>query len=317
MPAASSVGALGTISFRALGTTALAAVTEAEARPAARGTLLRVLRAVDLACSRFRPDSELQRLNTADGAPTRVGPVLWEALVAAVETARATGGLVDPTVGRAMRLAGYDRTFMRVVLREGALVAATFVPSGRWAEIELDPEQRIARLPAGVELDLGASAKALAADRIARDISESTGSGVLVSLGGDIAVAGAAPAGGWVVALADDHSTPPEQVPTQVTIECGGLASSGIRVRRWRTAVGEIHHILDPRTGRPARSPWSTVTVAAASCLDANAASTAAIVLGDAAPGWLDARRLPARLVRLDGRALCVGGFPADDLVAA
>lgn len=317
MAAAGSVGTLGTVSLRALGTTALAAVTEPDSRLIARGILVRDLRAVDLACSRFRPDSELQRLNNADGAPTRVGPVLWEALLAAIATARATGGLVDPTVGRAMRLAGYDRTFMRVVLRDGALVAATFVPSGRWAEIELDPGQRIARLPAGVELDLGASAKALAADRIARDIAESTGSGVLVSLGGDIAVAGSAPDGGWVVALADDHSIPAEEVPTRVTIASGGLASSGIRVRRWRTAGGELHHILDPRTGRPARSPWSTVAVAGTSCLDANAASTAAIVLGEAAPEWLESRRLPARLVRLDGRALCVGGFPADHLVAA
>jgi len=307
---------LGTFSLRALGTTALVAVTEPEALLSARGTLLRALRAVDLACSRFRPDSELLRLNSANGATRRVGPVLWQALVAALETAHATDGLVDPTVGKAMRLAGYDRTFSRIALRDGTLVAATFVPCGRWAEIELDPDSRTARLPVGVELDLGASAKALTADRIAHDISESTGSGVLVSLGGDIALAGSAPTGGWVVGLADDHSIAADTVSTRVSIESGGLASSGIRVRRWRTANGEHHHILDPRTGRPARSPWSTVTVAAASCLDANAASTAAIVLANDAPQWLEARRLPAMLVRLDGRAVCVGGFPSD-LVAA
>ncbi len=309
-------GSLGTVSLTALGTTAIAVVTEPGALLVARGTLIRQLRAFDLACSRFRPDSELQRLNGAGGAPRRVGTVLWDALVAAVDTARVTGGLVDPTVGKAMRLAGYDRTFSRVALRDGSLVAATFVPSGRWAEIELDPNERSARVPTGVELDLGASAKALAADRIAREISETTGSGVLISLGGDIAVSGPGPEEGWVVGLAEDHSVPPDEAPTRVAIDSGGLASSGIRVRWWRTASGEQHHILDPRTGRPARSPWSTVTVAAASCLDANAASTAAIVLGEAAPTWLEDRFLPARLVRLDGRALCVGGFPAD-LVAA
>jgi FAD:protein FMN transferase len=304
------------LSLRALGTTALVAVTEPEALLAARATLLRELRAVDLACSRFRPDSELQRLNRADGAPCRVGDVLWEALGAALETARMTGGLVDPTVGKAMRLAGYDRTFSRLALRDGALVPAAFVPARRWAEIELDADLRTARLPPGVELDLGASAKALTADRIARDIALSTGAGTLVSLGGDIAVAGAGPEGGWVVALADDHSIPARQVPTRVSIEAGGLASSGIRVRRWRTAGGEQHHILDPRTGRPARSPWSTVTVAAATCLDANAASTAAIVLGGAAPNWLAERQLPSRLVRLDGSVVCVGGFPSEVLAA-
>ena len=299
-------------SLRALGTTALVVVAEPDALPSARRALIRELRAVDLACSRFRPDSELVKLNHAGGAPRRVGPVLWDALEAAVETARMTGGLVDPTIGKAMRLAGYDRTFSRLALRDGSLVVANFVPCGRWAEIELDPGSRTVRLPAGVELDLGASAKALTADRVAREISESTEVAVLVSLGGDIAVAGSAPEGGWVIALAEDHSLPPDAVPTRVSIESGGLASSGIRVRRWRTASGEQHHILDPRTGRPARSRWTTVTVAAASCLDANAASTAAIVLGDRAPEWLSARGLPSRLVHFDGRAVYVGGFPAD-----
>ena len=301
-----------TFSLRALGTTALVVVAEPDALPSARRALIRELRAVDLACSRFRPDSELVELNHAGGAPRRVGPVLWDALEAAVETARMTGGLVDPTIGKAMRLAGYDRTFSRLALRDGSLVVANFVPCGRWAEIELDPGSRTVRLPAGVELDLGASAKALTADRVAREISESTEVAVLVSLGGDIAVAGSAPEGGWVIALAEDHSLPPDEVPTRVSIESGGLASSGIRVRRWRTASGEQHHILDPRTGRPARSRWTTVTVAAASCLDANAASTAAIVLGDRAPEWLSARGLPSRLVHFDGRAVYVGGFPAD-----
>jgi FAD:protein FMN transferase len=303
---------LTTFSLRALGTTALVVVAEPDALPSARGTLLRELRAVDLACSRFRPDSELVKLNEAVGAPRRVSPVLWDALAAALETARATGGLVDPTIGKAMRLAGYDRTFSRLALRDGSLVVANFVPCGRWAEIELDPGSRTVRLPAGVELDLGASAKALTADRVAREISDSTNTAVLVSLGGDISVAGSAPEGGWVVALAEDHSLPPDEVPTRVSIESGGLASSGIRVRRWRTASGEQHHILDPRTGRPARSRWTTVTVAAASCLDANAASTAAIVLADKAPEWLSARGLPSRLVHFDGRAVYVSGFPAD-----
>jgi thiamine biosynthesis lipoprotein len=301
-----------TFSLRALGTTALVVVAEPEALPSARRTLLRQLRAVDLACSRFRPDSDLVKLNHAGGAARRVGPVLWDALEAAVETARATGGLVDPTIGKAMRLAGYDRTFSQLALRDGSLVVASFIPGGRWAEIELDPGSRTVRLPVGVELDLGASAKALTADRVAREISESTDVAVLVSLGGDIAVAGSPPEGGWVIALAEDHSLPPDEVPTRVSIESGGLASSGIRVRRWRTASGEQHHILDPRTGRPARSRWTTVTVAAASCLDANAASTAAIVLGDRAPEWLSGRGLPSRLVHFDGRAIYVCGFPAD-----
>jgi thiamine biosynthesis lipoprotein len=171
-------------------------------------------------------------------------------------------------------------------------------------------------LPPGVTLDLGASAKAFAADRFAGRIAAETGAGALVSLGGDVAVAGPAPAGGWVIGVDDDHAVPPEQASSYVAVDAGGVASSGIRVRRWRLGATELHHIVDPRTGRPSRSPWSTVAVAAASCLDANAASTAAIVLGPAAPGWLAARSLPGRLVRLDGSVLTVGGWPSEAVAA-
>jgi thiamine biosynthesis lipoprotein len=306
------------LTLRALGTTATAAVTEPDALLAARTILVRELRALDLACSRFRPDSELQALNAAAGGPPRVvGDVLWGAVVASLEAARRTDGLVDPTIGRAMRLAGYDRTFSRLERRAASSVVATFVPARRWREVELDPSNGTVKLPAAVELDLGASAKALAADRIAAEISRSTGTGALVSLGGDVAVSGPAPRGGWVIGIADDHRTPPEQARERVAFRAGGIASSGIRVRRWRTASGEMHHILDPRTGRPAKGPWSTVTVAGATCLDANAASTAAIVLGPDAPGWLDDRGLPARLARLDGTTLAVAGWPESERAAA
>ena len=306
----------GSVTVRALGTTAIAAVSEPGALLEARALLLRELRALDLACSRFRDDSELQQLNRDAGRARLVTPLLWSALAAALRAAEMTGGLVDPTVGRAMRLAGYDRTFACVQLRDGALVPARFVPGGRWSEIELDPDGRTARIPAGVELDLGASAKAFAADRIAALVAAATGAGALVGLGGDIAVCGRAPEGGWVVAVDHDHATPAERARTRVAILSGGVASSGVRVRRWRTQAGELHHILDPRTGRPARSPWATVTVAAASCLDANAASTAAVVLGPAAPDWLATRGLPSRLARPDGTSVCVAGWPVEQEAA-
>jgi thiamine biosynthesis lipoprotein len=214
-----------------------------------------------------------------------------------------------------MRENGYDRTFARVGLAGGMLVPV-LAPAGRYEEVELDHDAGTVRLPAGVELDLGASAKALAADRIAVQIADDTGAGALVALGGDIAVAGPPPPAGWVVGVDDDHATPPAAARARVAIHGGGLASSGIRVRRWRTAAGEYHHIVDPRTGRPARSPWSTVSVAAATCLDANAASTASIVLGPAAPAWLAERGLPARLGRVDGGVVCVAGWPAEEAAA-
>ena len=299
-------------SLRALGSTALVATTAPGGLRVARALLVRSLRALDLACSRFRDDSELTAVNSAGGVPVAASRLLRDTVRASIRVAELSGGLVDPTVGRALRLAGYDCTLVRVRLREGSLVSPVFEPAGRWREIEVDDEAGTLRVPAGVELDLGATAKALAADTIAKTAAAATGCGVLISIGGDIALAGEPPSGGWLVGIDDDHATPPDRVKTRISLSAGGLASSGTRVRRWRTAVGELHHILDPRTGAPAAGPWATVSVAAGSCLEANAASTAAVVLGEAAPGWLSDRRLPSRLARADGRVLVVAGWPEE-----
>jgi thiamine biosynthesis lipoprotein len=179
-----------------------------------------------------------------------------------------------------------------------------------WRCVEVDERERVVRLPPGVELDLGATAKALAADRAAAAGAAAAGAGVLVSLGGDVAVAGPPPEGGWPILVADDHARLDEAGPT-VAIESGGLATSGTAVRRWRAGGAVLHHLIDPRTGRPAVSPWRTVSVAGASCVDANIASTAAVVLGDAAPEWLGERRLPARLVSTAGDVALVAGWPS------
>ena len=295
----------------ALGTTALVAVRRPESLGRARTTLARELDAVDRSCSRFRDDSELLRLNRSAGDEVVVGPYLLAALEVAVTAAEATGGAVDPTVGKALRLAGYDRTFALVRLRDGRVVRVSSAPAGAWREIEIDAERSTARIPAGVELDLGATAKALAADRAARAAAEATGDGVLVSLGGDVAVAGEPPVAGWSVGVADDHAAPFSAEGPTVGIQSGGLATSGTSVRAWATASGRAHHIIDPGTGAPAKTPWRTVSVAAASCVDANTASTAAIVLGEEAPGWLAERRLPARLVQNDGSVVRVADWPA------
>jgi thiamine biosynthesis lipoprotein len=166
------------------------------------------------------------------------------------------------------------------------------------------------RVPQGVVLDLGATAKALAADRAAqRALTAGSAAGVLVNLGGDIAVAGPAPDAGWPVRVTDRHDAPPLTPGQALTLRSGGLATSSTTVRRWGA---DAHHIIDPRTGRPALSPWRTVSVTAATCVDANTASTAAIVLGDDAPAWLAARRLPARLADHEGRTQTVAGWPRE-----
>jgi thiamine biosynthesis lipoprotein len=297
-------------SLHALGTTAVLLTADPAAMPAARAHLVRGLRAFDLACSRFRDDSELSLLNRSPGRAIPIGELLWDALRIALSAAAKTDGLVEPTIGRTLRLAGYDRTFMHVSRRNGRLVDVSSELAGRYAEIELDAEARTVYLPAGVELDLGATAKALAADRIAAAAADSTNSGVLVSLGGDIAVAGKPLEGGWPVRIADDHRGPLDQRGPTVALSVGALATSSTTVRRWQTARGEYHHIVDPRTGRPTVGPWRTATVAASSCVEANTASTAAIVLGHGALDWLEDRNLPARLIDEHGAVSHAGLWP-------
>src|SRR5215831_18332663 len=259
----------------------------------ARRAVEAVLAEVDLACSRFREDSELSALNRAGGDWCAAGRLLIEALDAALWAAAVTGGAVDPTVGRALRVAGYDRDFVAITASAEPIVRLGPVPG--WRTIELDRRGGRVRVAAGVEVDLGSTAKALAADRAAaaaRAVSAATG--VLVSLGGDIAVAGRAPAGGWPVLVAEDCAAPLDGEGEVVLIADGGVATSSARVRRWTRGGVEQLYFIDPATSAPVRGPWRAATVAAASCLQANAGATAAIVKGDAAVEWLEGRGLPA-----------------------
>jgi thiamine biosynthesis lipoprotein len=292
-----------TASFPALGTTARVVVPHRRDLLRARGILAAQLEELDRACSRFRPDSELSRANACAGDWVQVTPLLAEAVDAALTAARATDGLVDPTLGAQLRAAGYDRTFTLVEAREGWSFAPAPRRSTGWMTVELEGDRL--RVPHGCELDLGATAKALAADRAARTI----GAGALVSLGGDIAIAGNRE---WSIRVAERHDAPLDGDGPCVALRGGGIATSSTTARRWRTDRGEAHHLIDPRTGMPAQSCWRTVTVAAASCVEANVAATAAIVLGDAAVGWLRDRSLASRLVGTDGGVVHVCGWPAE-----
>jgi thiamine biosynthesis lipoprotein len=174
----------------------------------------------------------------------------------------------------------------------------------------MDHARHQVRLCRGAKLDLGATAKAWAADRCAAMIAARTGSGVLVSLGGDIAVAGRPPDAGWRIRVTDDHAASPAAPGQTITIGSGGLATSSTTVRTWAIGGRRMHHIIDPATGEPARSCWRSVSVAAGSCVDANTASTAAIIRGPAALPWLRDAGLPARLVRGDGSVETTAGWP-------
>jgi FAD:protein FMN transferase len=306
--------AAGTDSFSVFGTTATLLVSEPGRLSEARAIADEELAAVDRACSRFRPDSELSGLNAAGGADTGVSELFACLLEAALRAAGLTDGDVDPTCGRALEEIGYDRDFALVRVA-GARSYRPGPDAGRvpgWRSVRLDRERRRVRLDNGARLDLGATAKAWAADHCAEVIAARTGAGVLVSLGGDIAVAGPAPADGWRVRVTDDHAAGPDVPGQTVSIRSGGLATSSTTVRTWAAGSRRLHHIIDPATGEPARSCWRTVSVAAGSCVDANTASTAAIIRSEAAAAWLDGNGLPARLVREDGTATTTAGWPSD-----
>jgi thiamine biosynthesis lipoprotein len=305
----------GTRTFRAFGTFATLLVTHPDRLESAHDLLTAELDAMDVACSRFRGDSELWRVNHAGGRPVAVSPLFAEALGVALAAAALTDGDVDPTCGRSLIRLGYDQDFARARRHTGPLRQPP-LPAGGWRRVTLDADRREVIVPAGVMLDLGATAKALAADRAAVAIEAAVGGGVLVNLGGDIRVAGDPLDGGWRVGIADDvgfdastASIEPRQV---VLIRDGGLATSSTLGRAWRRAGADLHHIIVPATGQPADSCWRTVSVAAASCVGANIASTAAILRGAQAPRWLDGLGLPARLVRHDGSTVTTGGWPAD-----
>jgi thiamine biosynthesis lipoprotein len=296
--------------WRALGTLVHLVVTDPRCLAEAQHALAADLDEVDAACSRFRADSEIRTLRAAHGRPVRVSPLLAEAIAVALRAARLTDGDVDPTVGAAMSAVGYDRDFDRIPRNGPPLVVTTRTVPG-WPEVHL--EGRSLTMPEGVELDLGATAKAWAADRSAARISSRLGCGVLVSLGGDIAVAGPAPEGGWRIRVQDvtgSPEDPPGGPYALIAIRAGGLATSSTAARRWQRGGDVLHHILDPRTGRPAEAVWRTVSVAADSCADANAASTAAIIRGRDALGWLARLGLPARLVDATGVVFTVAGWP-------
>jgi len=296
-------------SFTAFGTFGTLLVTTRPAVRPAHDLLGRELRAIDLACSRFRPDSELTMLNRAGGRRQPVSPLFAEAIAVALRAAAATDGDVDPTCGQSLVRLGYDRDFAQLASRWRAPAGPVRpVPAGGWQRVDLDRADLTVRLPAGVHLDLGATAKALAADRAARTISMATGAGVLVNLGGDIAVAGLPPAAGWRVEIVADPADGGRR--PVIALRDGGLATSSTGSRAWRRGAQMLHHILDPRTGRSADSCWTAVSVAAATCVDANSASTAAIIRSAAAPGWLASLGLPARLVGTDGTIMTTGAWP-------
>ncbi len=294
-------------SFRAIGTTNEILATRPDALAAAVELAKDHLAALDAACSRFRPDSEVSllaaRAAEAD-AWAYASPLFLDYLRAAQHAARISDGLVDFTVGRALSASGYDQDMDQVRARNGYHVDGGAAVPG-WERVQINGLGRVS-VPRGTVIDFGATAKAHAADMIARLLTLQLPGGFLVNLGGDIATAGTAPEDGWSIGVEAADGT--ERQAIAITVQA--VTTSSTQLRTWKTDVGQAHHIIDPRTGRTAEAVWGQVTCVATTALEANTASTASLVLGEAAPAWLDANDVSARLERPDGTAVFTGGWP-------
>jgi FAD:protein FMN transferase len=303
--------------WRVLGTAAVLRTTAGRLAAAVAAAQQQIAQ-IDAAANRFDPASDLSRINAAGGRRTEVAPLTVQAVRLAVDAAAVSRGAVDPTIGQELVSLGYDRDWdllahvdLRVPLQVPQSLRGGPVRHTAWRSIELWDDPPAIRIPPTIRLDLGATAKALAADLGARAAAAATGGGVLLALGGDIATCGPAADGGWPIRVADDHRDGDAGLTQNIAIVSGGLATSSLVPRRWYHDGGAVHHIVDPRTGLPVTPRWRTASVAAADCAQANVAATAALVLGDDAPGWLGEQRLPARLVTAGDDVRVLNGWPA------
>lgn len=271
---------------------------------AACGELKALMDRVDKAASRFRPDSELSVVNSRAGALVPVSRLLVDLVDVSLVAAQMSGGAVDPTVGPAVIAAGYDAD-IEAVRRRFPQPAGDAQPAAGWQEVRLNRKLALLGVPKDCALDLGATAKAWTADRAANVISKRYGCAVLVEIGGDLRAAGA-PAKPWVVTVAERAG----DQGVLVTLAHGGLTTSTRTVRRWQTSTGYGHHVIDPRTGRPADGPYRTASVWAPTAVRANTFSTALVATGEAAVGRLKLAGHPARLIADDGQVTELSGWP-------
>jgi thiamine biosynthesis lipoprotein len=295
-----------TFHARAWSCTVRLVVEDAAALRPAAADLIALLDRIDHVASRFRADSALSKANANAGKPTAIPHLLVDLVEAALQAAAQTDGAVDPTVGAILSGLGYDRDIAALPI-DGPAVHA--LPARRnWSAVMLDRGAGLLTVPVGTALDLGATAKSYVADHAAHALHARYGTAVMVELGGDIAVAGHRP-DGWCIEVAEREGDGIADGQL-ILLRHGGLVTSTTAVRQWRRAGAVLHHIIDPRSGAPADGPWRTVSVSAPRALAANVASTAAIVLGEAALPWLTDRGIAARLVGHDGSITTTPGWP-------
>jgi FAD:protein FMN transferase len=296
-------------SFPAMGTEVTVLAPAGHADEAA-GRVRRLFEDWERRLSRFRPDSELTRLNAHAGRPVPVGALLYRVLDTALAAARATGGVYDPTMGRQLARLGYDRSFEQVPARSPRREPAG--PGGGWREVRMDPAARLVTLPPGVGVDLGGIAKGMAVDAAVERLGQAGVGPVMVNAGGDLRVGGRPPGGDWWIVIDGRRAR------LRVPLAAGALATSGIARRRWSQGGERRHHLLDPRTGEPARTGLWSVTAVAGSCAQAEVAAKVAFVLGrDPGAEFLRDQGLAGLFAGEDGRWWPAGTWPAWTVEAA
>lgn len=285
-------------------TTARVVVTDEQTLPAARAAVIAHLAEVGAAASRFRADSEVARIARSTAATHLISPLLADLVRVALDAADASGGDVDPTLGAVLTDLGYGTDLgSGTDLGHGARLSVR--RRTRWTDIDLSG--RRLTMPVGTLLDLGATAKARAADTCATLLADRFGGGALVSLGGDLRVAGAGPGDGWTVLVQDG---PAEPASTVRLTGAQAVATSSTLHRTWRRGGELLHHVLDPVSFRPADPVWRSVTVATGTCVAANTLTTAALVRGRRAPELVRRAGVAARMVAADGSVQRFGGWP-------
>ncbi len=276
-------------------------------RPEAAELVVNLFAEWDERFSRFKPESELSRVNAAAGVSVAVSEPMFAMLAAAIDAARATDGLFDPLLGHRMVALGYDRTYAQLPERRAGVPVDAWQP-GAWRAIVLDPMRSTVIIPAGTGLDFGGIAKGMAVDAALRLLVDAGLPFASVNAGGDMAVHGT-PTGmrSWPIAI--ELGPGRDRV---VTLPSGALATSSVLRRRWRTNGTERHHLLDPRTGLPSASGVMQASVAAATCRQAEVAAKAALVSGLAAgTDFCERHGLAALLLTDDGDEWRVGSWTA------
>lgn len=284
--------------FRAMGTQ-VELLLEVSSEQRAREPLAaarRDIMALEARCSRFLLDSELSRLNRDRRA--RVSPLLANVIRRALELRDRTDGLFDPALGAAVRAAGYDRSFE--LLSDDPAVPEPPVVGGGAVSLTLGG---LVALGPGTELDLGAVAKGFAADRAVEILTRAAPA--LVNIGGDLSTRGPRADGRpWTVAVRTREGA------TTLALPWGGLATSGTDRRRWRRGNRWQHHVIDPRSGRPARTDLCRATAVATSATEAEALATALLVGGlEVGRELADRWSIPAVLIPSAGEHVLAGGL--------